>query len=503
MAMADNTISSTRRTLLQGLAGATVAAGTSACGGGSTTSTDTRNDTQPRPDPVAVSPRGSHVPRGVHASVIDDPHTTRTLTWFTDGLNAPPSMVIFDQPPARLSATEDAQRPFPRGTTGTVERTFGVNAQTHRVTLRNLDPQRPVRYRVGSDQGGWSDTFWLEPLPRENWRFMHFGDHGISHRAQRVTEEALKHPVDLLLLAGDLSYADGNQPVWDQWFSDVEPLLASTVTMAAPGNHEAKDGGGRESGQAFKSRLTHPDPRLAVVGKNQGSTFYSFRMNRVHFLVSSAGALIEDFSLAEELVNMEVDLAAAALARLRGEIDFIAVMQHYPIWTDQLGRSPANFTLVALEEDILLRYGVDLLLVGHDHVYQRSQRMAYGGNTPLGYMQVMVGTGGQSVRVFDETPQRWSAFQFIGLGLATYEVSPGKITGAFHGAMPEGDEGEALQTVLEPFSVRDTFTIERRSLAACKECALPPRDPDVLLRNFPMIVHHTRMRNRLALEHCG
>ncbi|MBZ2188507.1 metallophosphoesterase family protein [Alcanivorax sp. JB21] len=500
--MADSKVSSTRRTLLQGLAGATLAAGTSACGGGGSAGNGTT------PQPVTPGTPGtpssdSHAPRGVHASVLEDPHTTRTLTWFTDGLNAPQSMVVFDQPVARLSDAEDARRPFPRGTTGTVERTFGVNAQTHRVTLRGLDPERPIRYRVGSDQGGWSRTFWLDPVPQDTWRFMHFGDHGVSGRAHRVTEEALKHPTDLLLLAGDLSYADGNQPVWDQWFSEVEPLLASTITMAAPGNHEAKDGGGRQSGQAFKSRLTHPDPRLSVVGNNEGSTFYSFRMNRVHFLVSSAGALIEDFSLAEELVNMEIDLAAAALARLRGEIDFIAVMQHYPIWTDQLGRSPANFTLVALEEDILLRYGVDLLLVGHDHVYQRSQKMAYGGNTPVGYMQVMVGTGGQSVRLFDEAPQRWSAFQFIGLGLATYEVSPGKITGAFHGAAPVGDEGDALQTVVEPFSVRDTFSIERRSLAACEQCALPPRDPEVLLRNFPMIVHHTRMRNRLAFEHCG
>ena len=499
--MADNGISTTRRALLQGLAGATLAAGTTACGGGGN-GTSSPGAT-PLPGTPEAPPSGPHAPRGVHVSVVDDPHTTRTLTWFTDGFSAPPSMAVFDQPPARLSATEDASRPFTRGTSSTAERTFGVNAQTHRVTLRGLDPERPIRYRVGSEQGGWSQTFWLDPVPRDTWHFTHFGDHGVSARAHRVTEEALKHPSDLLLLAGDLSYADGNQPVWDQWFSEVEPLLASTITMSAPGNHEAKDGGGRESGQAFKSRLTHPDPRLAVVGNNEGSTFYSFRMNRVHFLVSSAGALIEDFSLAEELVNMEVDLASAALARLRGEIDFIAVMQHYPIWTDQLGRSPANFTLVALEEDILLRYGVDLLLVGHDHVYQRSQKMAYGSNTPLGYVQVMVGTGGQSVRVFDESPQRWSASQFIGLGLATYEVSPGRITGTFHGAAPEGDEGEALQTVLEPFAVRDTFTIERRSLAACEQCALPPRDPDVLLRNFPLIVHHTRMRNRLAFAHCG
>ncbi|WP_373092229.1 metallophosphoesterase [Zhongshania sp.] len=95
----------------------------------------------------------------------------------------------------------------------------------------------------------------------------------------------------------------------------------------------------------------------------------------MHFLVTTAGALIGDGTLPKELLNIEADLASAALRRLRGKIDFIIVMQHFTIWTDQLDRSPANFSLVALEENIFMRYGVDIVIVGHDHVYQRSAPM--------------------------------------------------------------------------------------------------------------------------------
>ena len=180
--------------------------------------------------------------------------------------------------------------------------------------------------------------------------------------------------------------------------------------MAAAGNHESKDGDGLQSGKAFKSRLTHPDPLLNNLNPNPGSTYYGFDIGRVHFFVSSAGALIDDFTLAEELINLEIDLAKAALRRARGELDFIILIQHYPIWTDQDGRSPANLTLVALQENFLLRYGVDLLLVGHDHIYQRSVPMGFGIPSRLGYVQVLTGTGGQSVRLFDDNGiQRWSA----------------------------------------------------------------------------------------------
>ncbi|WP_373092228.1 hypothetical protein [Zhongshania sp.] len=65
--------------------------------------------------------------------------------------------------------------------------------------------------------------------------------------------------VDQAMLAGDLSYANGDQPIWDLWFEQMQPLLARRITMAAPGNHEQKDFGG----DTFKNRFTHP-PAQAI-----------------------------------------------------------------------------------------------------------------------------------------------------------------------------------------------------------------------------------------------
>ncbi|MEQ9546386.1 MAG: metallophosphoesterase family protein [Marinobacter sp.] len=417
-------IDRTRRTLLTGM-GSIAALALSGCGesGNSTgsgpdittppLSDKTGEDSpSPAPDTVIETPapdlypsEGSHPPRGIHASITGDPHTSRTITWFTDGEESPQSYVRYTQDSTIFDAQGNPKIPLEHSVTSEESDTFGVPAKTHRATLSALDPDRSVFYQVGSDTGGWSRIYTLRPIPKEQWTFVHYGDQGTTENAQKLHNELIKHKLDLCLIAGDLSYADGDQPIWDLWFDQNEPLLANTVTLAAPGNHENKDGSLRESAGAFKNRLSHPQPDISVMASNPGSTFYSFDVNRIHFLVSSAGAVIEDFSLPEELLNMEVDLSKAAIRRLAGEIDFIVVIQHYPIWTDQEGRSPANFTLVSLQEQILVRYGVDLLLVGHDHVYQRSAPMSYGRKDPNGYVQVLAGTGGVSVRLFDESPR--------------------------------------------------------------------------------------------------
>ena len=158
--------------------------------------------------------------------------------------------------------------------------------------------------------------------------------------------------------------------------------------------------------------------------------------------------------------------------------------------------------LVLLEENILLRYGVDLLAVGHDHVYQRSEKMGFGLPNPLGYVQVLVGTGGQSIRIFDDNgPQIWSASEFVGVGYCKYFVSPGKIRGEYYGAPPLDMSDEGRQYTTGEFALRDSFEIDARSQLACEMCVLPARGPDILLADFEAISRHTRERNHRILSH--
>lgn len=466
-----------------------------------TTNTAVPSPTNPAELPVVIP--ASHKPRGVHASLFNDAATSRGLCWFTDGLDSPQSEVQWGPVPEGMSieaAIDAVKNPLPNAATATTTTTTGLNNQTHKVVVNGIDPEQPFRYRVGSTMGGWSEVFIIAPTPKasEAWTMVHFGDHGVGALPQRLTAELMKpqHQHDLLLLAGDICYADGNQPVWDVWFDQNQPLLAATTTMAVPGNHENKDSVAADfpllplKDYAFNNRFNQPGE----------VSFFSFDYNRVHFFGFTAGAFLEDGKLLKEMAVLEADLAMAAVRRALGQIDFIVIFQHYTIWTDQEGRAPGNPTLIAVEEQILLRYGVDMVLCGHDHVYQRSKPMLLGQSNPLGYVQVMTGTGGQSIREFEPEISAWSEKHFVGLGFSKYIISPGKIVSQYFGTPPISAEDRSRvqhENVEADFELIDEFELRSRPLRIAKSFVKPPRTESELAQayDWPSIYAHTLARN--------
>ncbi|MGG6712989.1 UNVERIFIED_CONTAM: metallophosphoesterase, partial [Salmonella enterica subsp. enterica serovar Weltevreden] len=49
-----------------------------------------------------------------------------------------------------------------------------------------------------------------------------------------------KSDYDMLLLPGDLSYADTDQPLWDSFGRLVQPLASQRPWMVTQGNHEVE-----------------------------------------------------------------------------------------------------------------------------------------------------------------------------------------------------------------------------------------------------------------------
>jgi hypothetical protein len=417
-------------------------------------------------------PGAHNIARGLHVSWTGDPHESRAVTWFTDGLNAPEGVVEFGQGGR-----------FDKSARAAASQAYDIDVLTHRAELGGYDPEKPLQYRVRHGGDSLSATYTLKPMPRGAFRFAHFGDHGTSEFSRLVREGILRRGVDFVLIAGDLSYANGDQPVWDTWFNQLEHLSASVPVLCAAGNHEEKDG----NGSAFKTRLSQPG----------NGRYYSYDLNNVQFVVSTGGAFVADGTLLAELLWLETTLAQASLRRARGEIDFIAFVQHFTLWTDEEGRSPNNPTLVLLEENILLRYGVDLLLVGHDHEYQRSHAMAFGQPRETGYVQVCGGGGGVGIRSFSGQ-SAWSASQHLRYSFIEYAVE-GRSIKAQTWAVDTPD----LQPSSE-LTLIDEFELTARSPQARNDSVKPIRDAGTLMAqsgaNWRYVEAHTRLRNAQHLK---
>lgn len=471
----DARIDTRRRRLLRAGAGIAGLPLLHACNGGS-------SDGGTAGPPAACAPAATAgSPRGLHASFTGDPTSTRTLTWFTDGPDDPGTVVEYGPVSPGMTTAQIQCEPFPGEVSGAAAQAYGVDVLTHAATLTGLTPEVPIRYRVGAP-GAWSDVRVLPPTPSGAFTFCHFGDHGRKDASLAVLDGVRSLQPDFLIVAGDLSYANGDQPQWDDWFDRLDPYASRLPVMTAPGNHEEEDNGGR----AYKSRVRQP-----------GRGFrYSFDYGNVHFLVSTGGSLLgtdltQDVDLVAELAWMELDLADAALRRAAGQIDFIVLVQHYTIWTDQEGREPANPSLVLLEEDKLLRYGVDLALVGHDHVYQRSKPMGRGQPRENGYIQVTGGGGGVGLRGFAPISD-WSASHAVRYCFTEYAVDGPRLVATTY-AVDRSDNtlaGGEL-TEIDRFELRAREPALRAGHAAAPRLQLHGSD------DMAAVIRHTRERNAL------
>ena len=96
----------------------------------------------------------------------------------------------------------------------------------HTVTLTELSPNTTYYYRVGGGNE-WSDVFSFNTLEEdpETITIGALADHGTSSNAQETTNNMANDDFDLVIHAGDISYANnagagngwGDNTVWDEY----------------------------------------------------------------------------------------------------------------------------------------------------------------------------------------------------------------------------------------------------------------------------------------------
>lgn len=459
-----------RRRIVLGTGAALLAPLLNGCGSGSGGSGSDGGGPYLRPDippQPPIQPGLALQPRGIHLSFAGDPLRSRAVTWFTDGLRNPGSVVEYGPVEPGMSPEAIQGTPLPHRAEGYVQEAYDIDVLTHRAFMDGIDPELPLRYRVGHE-GMWSPVFVVKAAPTgSGFRFCQSADMGATLPQRWVVGGLARNDPDFFLLPGDLSYADGTQSVWDDYFANMQALTAQVPMMAVPGNHEENDG----NGDGYLSRTTHMQPQQGARG------WYSFTFRNVHFCCSTAGSFADDGQLESELAFIEADLAEASARRARGEIDFIVLTSHYPLWTDEEGDAPNSEGAIALFEDTILRYGVDIHAVGHDHIYQRSQRFARGVPDPDGYFQVMTGNGGKSMRAFEREIGPWSGAEAQRYGFTEYRVEGTRIRGTTYAVdIRIGGRGEeALHLPALRDEVIDEFEIEARSMLARQDYVQPAR----------------------------
>jgi predicted phosphodiesterase len=235
-------------------------------------------------------------------------------------------------------------------------------AAFHSIRIDGLAPQTPYRYvvRVG---GAASPEGHFVTAPTDDTRtpftFLLYGDSRSNDEAHAAVVRAMgKRSFDFLVNTGDFVAAGGERPLWHTFFSIEADLLRDHAVFACVGNHELLED---ESASNF---LTYFGPRA---GGDPGHVelYRSFRWQGARFFMLNA---FQDWSHGElSWLRRELDRADAE----PGLSARIVVVHHSP-WSAGHHGDDAKM-LAAGVPDLLVRHHVDVVLAGHDHIYERGE----------------------------------------------------------------------------------------------------------------------------------
>lgn len=244
-----------------------------------------------------------------------------------------------------------------------------------------------------------------------------FGDMDTSDKSNETTISleglAKNNSIHLIVHSGDISYADEDEAIYDDYFRMIQPFAAYVPYMTAPGNHE-----NYYNFSSYYSRLTMPI-------NSPSKQYYSFNFQNIHFVSWSVEEydgldLLPGEAQYEWLVN---DLKIAN--QNRDAQPWIVLFGHRPLYcsTDSTSCSKEAPYFRELIENVLNQYHVDIVIQAHKHNYERTYPVFRNNVQSTSYVNpnapayFVIGTGGKNKDEDWEDPlPDWSAAQELKYG---------------------------------------------------------------------------------------
>lgn len=389
---------------------------------------------------------------GLHLQFGSDASAEMTISWHTlEPVRR--ARALIGRPDGALRQAVDAR------TVSYRDAKSGQTVYAHHAAARGLSPNTTYLYAALHDGAAPRfSTFRTAPRGRARLTFTSFGDQGtptlgkayvpppgVTLPAPVFTNDNLGSPaagdttagVERLqplfhLFNGDLCYAnlaqDRVRTWWDFWENNSRSA-ARRPWMPSPGNHENELGNGPIGYQAYQTYFSVPEA-AGQTNLTRG-LWYAFTAGSVRVISianddvcyqDGGDSYVRGYSRGAQKAWLEAELAAATRTP---DVDWIVICMH------QVAISTAdqfNGADLGIREEwvpLFDRYGVDLVLCGHEHHYERSHPLrgaeANATRTPIarafhtreidtrqGCVHMVIGGGGTSKpshRLFFDPPQ--------------------------------------------------------------------------------------------------
>ena len=248
----------------------------------------------------------------------------------------------------------------------------------HTITLTNLQPNTKYFYSIGvigsPIQSGSNNFFYTAPVngSTNSLKFWVTGDFGTNTSTQRSVRDAFltntsNQIVNGWLWLGDNAYSNGTDLEYQTKVFDVYGSLFNKLTVyPAPGNHDYAQSGYLSSA----ARGTNfPYFSIFNIPTNSGTEkYYSWNYGNVHFIsLDSYGSYNNSTSAMYNWLRNDL---------INNTQTWTVVYFHHAPYSKGSHNSDSSTEMVDMRNNIiplLEQYGVDLVLGGHSHIYERSK----------------------------------------------------------------------------------------------------------------------------------
>lgn len=279
---------------------------------------------------------------------------------------------------------------------GTLDQTASNAALVvdHFVTINGLSPGTTYYYDVGSSTqvlaGGDAQHYFATsptagvPAAFSAWIV---GDSGTGGADQAAVRDAMlavtgASPPDLYIHVGDMAYNSGTDLEFtNKFYTPYQGILQHTVCWPTLGNHEGTSSDSQTQTGPYYVGYVLPTGGEAGGLSSGTEAYYSFDFANVHFICLDSHDTPRTPGSAM-LTWLAADLAAT-------ERNWVIAFWHHPPYTkgshDSDDVVDSGGRMRDMRENvlpILEAGGVDLVLAGHSHIYERSYLVDGAYDTP-------------------------------------------------------------------------------------------------------------------------
>ncbi|UBU16167.1 purple acid phosphatase family protein [Nonomuraea gerenzanensis] len=313
--------------------------------------------------PAAEVHKPTPIPDRVILIPTTTPATSQRVSWRAEAtadtaqaqiLEAPRALGQV-QPAAGAVATVRALASTP------VNTTLGYASTYHTAEFTGLKPDTRYTYRVGdgTNWSAWTD-FTTAAEGFEPFSFIYYGDaqNYLDSAVPRVFRQAFadRPQAKAIVNAGDLIDSANSEEQWGQWFKAGGFIDGQVNNISIPGNHEYSGG----LSTFWRPQFPYPDNGPGNAELKQ--TVYTLDYQGVRFIGLDTNH------------QSNATLMAAQTAWLESLLKdnpnkWTVVTFHHPVYSTTGTRNNPNVR--AQWAPLFEKYGVDLVLQGHDHSYGR------------------------------------------------------------------------------------------------------------------------------------